>query len=55
MSLKIVPGLEPAPTKHAKLVQWVREIAEMTQPDRVVWCDGSEEEWTRLTGELVAS
>ena len=55
MSLKIVPGLEPAPTKHAKLVQWVRDIAEMTQPDRVVWCDGSEEEWTRLTGELVAS
>src|SRR5215475_7435273 len=55
MSLKTVPGLEPAPTKHAQLVEWVRKIAEMTQPDRVVWCDGSEEEWTRLTGELVAS
>jgi phosphoenolpyruvate carboxykinase (GTP) len=55
MSLSSVPGLEPAPTKHAKLVEWVREIAEMTQPDRVVWCDGSEEEWTRLTDELVAA
>ncbi|MCR5879385.1 phosphoenolpyruvate carboxykinase (GTP) [Phenylobacterium sp. J367] len=55
MSLSTVPGLEPAPTKHAKLVSWVREIAEMTEPDRVVWCDGSEEEWTRLTGELVAA
>jgi len=54
MSLKTVPGLEPAPTKHAKLVQWVREIADLAQPDRVVWCDGSDEEWTRLTGELVA-
>ncbi|TAJ70663.1 MAG: phosphoenolpyruvate carboxykinase (GTP) [Phenylobacterium sp.] len=55
MSLKTVPGLEPAPTKHARLVQWVREIADLAQPDRVVWCDGSDAEWTRLTGELVAS
>jgi phosphoenolpyruvate carboxykinase (GTP) len=36
-------------------VAWVREVAELTQPDRVYWCDGSEEEWTRLTGELVQS
>ena len=55
MSLRTIPGLEPAPTKHLKLVQWVREIAEMTQPDRVVWCDGSDEEWERLTSELVAA
>ena len=55
MSLKTVTGLEPAPTKHAKLIQWVRDIAELTQPDRVVWCDGSEAEWDRLTAELVAS
>jgi len=54
MSLKTVPGLEPAPTRHAKLVQWVREVADLAQPDRVVWCDGSDEEWIRLTGELVA-
>ncbi len=55
MSLKTVPGLEPAPTKHSKLVAWVRQIAEMTQPDRVVWCDGSQAEWDRLTAELVTA
>ena len=55
MSLKTVPGLEPAPTKHAKLVSWVSDIAKLTQPDRVVWCDGSEAEWSRLTSELVVA
>ena len=49
-----IAGLEPAPTKHRKLVAWVRQIAEITQPDRVYWCDGSDEEWARLTSELVA-
>ncbi|MFS8479186.1 MAG: phosphoenolpyruvate carboxykinase (GTP) [Micromonosporaceae bacterium] len=48
-----IPGLESAPTSHPKLLAWVREVAELTTPDRVVWCDGSEEEWRRLTDELV--
>jgi len=48
-----IPGLDKAPTKHKQLVQWVREVAELTQPDRVCWCDGSDEEWARLTAELV--
>src|SRR6476620_8427598 len=48
-----IPGLESAPTKHAKLVAWVREIAELTKPDRVEWADGSEAEWQRLTQLLV--
>src|SRR3569833_2169429 len=55
MSQRTVPGLEPAPTKHAKLAQWVREIAALTQPDRVRWCDGSDAEWAELTEELVAA
>jgi phosphoenolpyruvate carboxykinase (GTP) len=55
MSQRIVPGLEPAPTKHAGLVRWVREIAELTQPDRVRWCDGSDAEWEELTEALVAA
>ena len=41
------------PTSHAELAEWVREIAELTQPDRIEWCDGSEAEWTRLTNLLV--
>jgi phosphoenolpyruvate carboxykinase (GTP) len=42
-----------APTKHAKLIAWVEEIAELTQPDSVHWCDGSAEEYDRLAQELV--
>jgi phosphoenolpyruvate carboxykinase (GTP) len=48
-----IPGLAEAPTKHAALLAWVQETAELTTPDRVVWVDGSEAEWARLTDELV--
>jgi phosphoenolpyruvate carboxykinase (GTP) len=48
-----IAGLDQAPTKHAGLVAWVGEIAALTQPDRVEWCDGSDEEWARLTDLLV--
>ena len=44
-----IPGLAEAPTKNAKLLAWVEEIAALTKPDRVVWADGSQEEWDRLT------
>lgn len=48
-----IPGLDAAPTKHARLLAWVREIAELTQPDKVEWCDGSTEEFDRLTNLLI--
>ncbi|ABK02066.1 Phosphoenolpyruvate carboxykinase (GTP) [Arthrobacter sp. FB24] len=48
-----LPLLEKAPTTHAGLLAWVEEVAELTQPDRIHWVDGTEEEYTRLTGELV--
>ena len=44
---------DPAETNLPKLAKWVREIAEMTKPDNVVWCDGSQAEWEMLTSLLV--
>ncbi len=46
-------GSSTAHTTHAGLQAWVDQVQELTEPDRVHWCDGSDEEWTALTDELV--
>ena len=42
-----------APTKHPKLSAWVEDVAALTRPDMIHWCDGSAEEYDRLCQELV--
>jgi phosphoenolpyruvate carboxykinase (GTP) len=42
-------------TKHPRLRQWVEEWTAITQPDQVLWCDGSQEEYDALCAALVES
>ena len=42
-------------TSHAQLQAWVDEVAALTTPDRIHWVEGTPEEWTALTDDLVAS
>lgn len=53
MTSATIPGLDNAPTNHRGLLAWVEEVAELTQPDRVVFADGSDEEFNRLAEQLV--
>ena len=41
------------PTQHKKLISWVEEIAALTTPDRIHWCDGSDQEYDDLCQLLV--
>jgi phosphoenolpyruvate carboxykinase (GTP) len=47
--------LIPDYVKNQKLIQWVKDVAELCEPDRVQWCDGSQEEYDRLNKQMVAS
>lgn len=54
MSILTMPGLRPAPTAHAGLIAWVKQIATLTKPAKVHWCDGSEAEKEAITADLLA-
>jgi phosphoenolpyruvate carboxykinase (GTP) len=58
MNSPIMQGLDlgqPAYVKNAKLVAWVADMAALCKPDRIYWCDGSDEEYERLCQQLVAA
>ena len=48
-----VPAHASAPTTNSAVIDWVECVAALTTPDEVVWCDGSDDEWRRLTTLLV--
>jgi phosphoenolpyruvate carboxykinase (GTP) len=43
------------PTRNRRLVRWVEEVAALTQPDAIHWCDGSEAEYDRMFEQMLAS
>lgn len=44
-----------APTEHEEMLTWIAAAVELFQPKDVVFADGSDEEWDRLTTQLVES
>jgi len=48
-----VTAAPEAPTQNQALTSWVDEIAQLTTPKSIHWCDGSAEEYDRLCQEMV--
>lgn len=45
----------PTPTRNKAVIDWVRDIAALTRPDAVHWCDGSAAEYKEICARLVAA
>jgi len=45
----------PEYVTHRQAIAWIREVAELCQPERIHWCDGSQDEYDRLCQEMVAA
>ncbi len=58
MNSPVMQGLNlnaPSYVKNAHLIAWVADMAALTKPDHIYWCDGSDEEYNRLCQQLVDS
>ncbi|MES2583659.1 MAG: phosphoenolpyruvate carboxykinase (GTP) [Pseudomonadota bacterium] len=56
MNAPMMQGLKlntPSYVKNPRLIAWVADMAALTKPDAIYWCDGSEEEYQRLCQQLV--